>query len=636
MSSSNRHCSARSWPRFALCTARSVTGAVSAVTALTTITAVTALSAGPAQAQVGTGADAIVVTGTRTPQRVDRALAEVTVIERAQIEAAAGRTLAELLAGESGVQFWSNGGLGKIASVSLRGLEARHTLLLIDGVRYGSATVGAPTWDNIPLDAIERIEVVRGPMSGLYGSDAVGGVIQIFTRNGQAGFHPEASATMGSHRHGELAAGARFGAGPFDGSLRLQHRRTDGISAANERVPFGSFNPDDDGFEQTSVSGRLGLRLGTWRAEAALLTAEGTSHFDDGLGTDSRAKLRTEVISAQLAGPVAGAWRTSFKVARSRDDFDTLASASPFTDLGTIGSTQRQLSWENQVTTPLGTALALAERLEQEVERPGTPFAVSERSITGLGLGLNGEAGAHGWQASVRRDRNSQFGKQTKGSLAYGLQMTPQLRATVSFGTSFTAPSFNQLYFPGFGNPLLLPEEGLHRELGLRWAQGAHEVRFAAFSSNIRGYITPGANPANVDADIEGLTLSLRTEWAGWRVSAGGELLDPRNSNPNNANFGRQLPRRAKEVFRFGAERRFGAWTFAASMLHSGARFDNASNSTELPGFTVWDLRAEAALAPDWVLGVKLNNVADRRYETALGYNQPAREAFVTLRWAPR
>lgn len=642
MFSSRRHCSARSWPRFALCTTRSVAGAFGAVTALSTIstitaiTGITALNAGPAQAQSSTGADTIVVTGARAPQRVDRALAEVTVIERAQIEAAAGRTLAELLAGDSGVQFWSNGGLGKTASVSLRGLEARHTLLLIDGVRFGSATVGTPTWDNIPLDAIERIEIVRGPMSGLYGSDAVGGVIQIFTRTGQAGFHPEASATVGSHRYGELTAGARFGAGVFDGSLRLQHRRTDGISAANERVPFGSFNPDDDAFEQTSASGRLGLRLGTWRAEAALLKAEGTSHFDDGPGVDARAELRTEVLSAQVSGPLAGAWRTALRWARSIDEYETLATASIFTDLGTIGSTQQQLSWENQIATPLGTALVLAERHEQEVERPGTPFAVSDRTITGLGLGLNGEAGAHGWQASVRRDRNSQFGNQTKGSLAYGLQMTPELRATVSFGTSFNAPSFNQLYFPGFGNPQLLPEEGTHREIGLRWAHGVHEVRFAAFSSDIRGYITPGANPTNVDADIEGLTLSLRTEWAGWRVQASGELLDPRNSNPNNANFGRQLPRRAKEVFRFGAERRFGAWTFGASMLHSGARFDNAGNTTELPGFTVWDLRAEATLARDWTLGVKFNNVADRRYETALGYNQPAREAFLTLRWAPR
>ena len=131
--------------------------------------------------------DTVIVTATRTPTRVDQALGDVTVIDRGQIEQSAGKTLAEWLGQQAGVQFWANGGQGKPSSVSLRGLEARHTLLLIDGVRYSSATLGTPTWENIPLESIERIEIVRGPLSGLYGSDAVGGVIQIFTRQGKDG-----------------------------------------------------------------------------------------------------------------------------------------------------------------------------------------------------------------------------------------------------------------------------------------------------------------------------------------------------------------------------------------------------------------------------------------------------------------
>lgn len=619
---------ARHWPR-AACRTPARTPSILA-------TLLSCVVAGPAAAQAAEATQPVVVTSTRTPQRVDRALAEVTVIERAQIEATAGRTLAELLAGEPGVQVWSNGGLGKTASVSLRGLEARHTLLLIDGVRHGSATVGTPTWDNIPLDAIDRIEIVRGPMSGLYGADAVGGVIQVFTRRGQAGFRSDAAATSGSRGYREGAVGARFGNEVVDGHLRLQRRRTDGQSATNERVPFGSYNPDADGFEQTSVSGRVGARLGGWRAEATLLKAEGTSRYDDGPGADARAELRTEVLSGQLSGPVADGWRTALTLARSVDDLETLATASPFTPLGTIGSTQHQLTWENRVDTPLGTALLLAERLRQEVRRPGTPFEVGTRTITGVGLGLNGEAGAHGWQASVRRDRNSQFGQQTTGSLAYGLQLAAGWRATASYGTSFTAPSFNQLYFPNFGNPRLQPEEGVHREVGLRWQSGAHELRAAAYSSDIRGYITPGANPTNVDADIEGVTVSARTEWAGWRLHAGADSLDPRNSNPNNANFGRLLPRRAKQLLRAGAERSVGAWSIGASVLRSGARYENAANTTPLAGYTVWDLRAEGSVARDWTLGLRVNNATDRRYETSFGYNQPGREAYAWLRWTPR
>ncbi len=582
-------------------------------------------------------AETVIITATRTPQRVDQALAQVTVIDRADIEAASGRTLAELLATESGVQFWSNGGLGKSASVSLRGLESRHTLLLIDGVRYGSATLGTPSWDNIPLDAIERVEIVRGPMSGLYGSDAVGGVIQIFTRSGRQGFHPEAAATLGSRSYGELAAGARFGSGAIDGSLRLQHRRTDGFSATNPKVPFGNHNPDDDGFDQTSVNGRVGLRLGDWRAEATLLKAEGTNHYDDGPGADTRAELRTEVISARLAGPVAGAWRTSFRVARSRDDFETLASASAFVTLGTIATTQTQFSWENQVATPVGTALVLAEVMKQAVARPGAPFAVSERTVKGVALGLNGESGAHGWQANVRHDRNSQFGGQTTGSLGYGYALAPGLRATASFGTSFVAPSFNQLYFPGFGNPNLLPEEGRQRELGLVWRNGPVISRMAYFDNRIRGYISSGPLPTNIPrVKIEGVSASIDAVLGAWTVAASIDALTPVNATVGTANFGRILPRRVQDSGRLALDWRSGASTLGGVLQAFGERFDNASNSTRLGGYATLDLRAEWKLARDWALAARLNNALGKTYETVFGYNQPGREAYLTLRWAPR
>lgn len=579
----------------------------------------------------------VVVSAARTPQRVDQALAQVTVIARDRIEAAAGRTLAELLASESGLQSWSNGGLGKSASVSLRGLESRHTLLLIDGVRYGSATLGTPGWDNIPLDAIERIEIVRGPMSGLYGSDAVGGVIQIFTRRGQEGFHPELAATVGSLGYSELAAGARFGGGAVDGSLRLQHRRTDGFSATNARVPFGNHNPDNDGFDQTSASGRVGLRVGHWRADATLLKADGTTQYDDGPGADARAELRSEVISAQLAGPVTGVWRTSLRASRSRDDFDTLASASPFTTLGTIGTTQTQLSWENQIATPLGTALVLAERVRQEVERPGSPFAVNARAVTGLALGLNGEAGAHGWQANLRRDRNSQFGNQTTGSLGYGYALTPGLRATASYGTSFVAPSFNQLYFPGFGNPNLLPEEGHQREAGLIWRNGPVAGRLVYFDNRIRGYISSGPLPANIPrVEVDGISASVDALLGAWTIAGSIDSLEPINATAGTANFGRILPRRVQESGRLSVDWRGGGLTLGALLQAFGERFDNANNSTRLGGFATLDLRAEWAPTRDWVLAAKLNNAFGKRYETVLGYNQPGREAFVSARWAPR
>ncbi len=579
----------------------------------------------------------IVVTATRTPVRADQALADVTVIDRAQIEAATGRTLAELLARQGGVQVWANGGLGTPASVSLRGTEARHVLLLIDGVRYGSATLGTPIWDNLPLDAIERIEIVRGPMSGLYGRDAVGGEVQIFTRGGKAGFWPEASLMAGSHGTAEGAAGARFGSGPFDGSLRVQHLRTTGFSATNERVPFDQFNPDRDGFRQSSLQARAGLKLGGWRAEALGLVSRGTTHYDDGLGADAQAGVRTSLASLSLAGTVTPGWQTALRLSRTEDVNDVRVSASPWAELGATGTVQRQFSWENHIATPLGTVLALAEHLTQDVTRPVTPYEQSRRTISAVALGLDGKAGAHSWQANVRRDRNSQFGSPTTGSLAYGYELLPGLRATASAGKSFVAPSFNQLYYPGFGNPALLPEEGRSREVALRWERGRVRAHIAYYEQRIRGYISSGPQPGNIPRTrIDGVAASLDADLGAWTLSASLDAIDPVNTTDGGANAGKLLPRRATDSARLSADWRGPGFTLGGTLNASGPRFDDAANTLAVPGYATLDLRADWPMTRDWSLGLRLNNALNQRYETLYGYNQPGREAFVTLRWAMR
>lgn len=581
-------------------------------------------------AQAQTALETIVLTAQRGPQRVDQALAEVTVIDRAEIEAQAGRTLAELIAAQPGIQFWSNGGLGKNASVSIRGLDSRHTLLLIDGVRMGSATSGMPSLDNLPLDAVERIEIVRGPLSALYGSDAVGGVVQIFTRKGAQGLQPRARLMLGSHGLRQAGAGLSFGAGAVDGAIGVQSLRDDGFSSTNSRVQFGNHHPDRDGFEQDALNARLGLKLaGDWRIEALGLHSRGEVQYDDGPSADSRAKLTSEVLSLQGGGTVLGSWHSQLRLARSEDIYETLRSASPFTDLGEIRTEQTQLSWENRVETPIGQLLGVLERVEQEVRKPAAAYTVSERRITGLALGLNGHEGPHHWQLAARRDRNSQFGGQSTGSAAYGLDLNPQLRAGLSVGTSFVAPSFNQLYWPGFGSPTLQPERGQHRELNLRWTEGVHQVRAAWFEHRIRGYIPSGPLPANVPrAEIQGLSLSWDASWSGWGLNASIEALDPRN-----AVSGKLLPRRAKDSLRIGVERELGQLQLGAQLRASGDRFDNAANTLEVKGHAVLDLRAQWVFAKNLTASLKLNNATDRSYETTYGFNQPRREWLVGIRY---
>ena len=580
----------------------------------------------------------VVVTGTRTPLRVDQNIADVSVIDRAQIEQATGRTLPELLAQQPGVQFSSNGGLGQSSSVFLRGLESRHTLLLIDGVRYGSATLGMPTWENLPLEAIERIEIVRGPASGLYGTDAVGGVVQIFTRRGADGLRFDASATAGSNRYGQLGAGVRFGQGDFDGSVQVQHTGTRGFSATNERAGF-NFNPDRDGFRQNSGTLQLGWRIGGgWRLDTRALRSDGVTRFDEGPGVDSRAALRSEVLSMALGGPVTATWRSSLRVARSTDNYETLETAFP--PPGTFRTVQQQITFENIVATPLGTALLLAEHLEQKVSKSDDPYDVSQRTINSIGTGLNGNAGIHSWQGSLRHDRNSQFGPQTTGTLGYGLALSPAWRAAASYGTSFVAPSFNQLYFPGFGNPNLLPEEGRHSEVSLRWAEAGQQVRAAYFDNRIRGYISNGPAPANIPrARIDGFGLSYQAQLRDWTLAASADHMNPRNDTEGTAAFGKQLLRRARNSVKALADWTQGDWRFGGTLTAFGERYDDRFNddfsvtTVRLPAYATVDLRTDWRLARDWRLGLRLNNIANRAYETAYGYNQPGREVYVTLRY---
>ncbi len=578
------------------------------------------------------------MTATRTATRVSDVVAEVTLIDRAALDRAAGRTLVELLSQHAGLQFASNGGLGKTSSLFIRGLEARHTLLMVDGVRVGSATVGSPSLDNLPLEAIDRIEIVRGPLSSLYGNGAFGGVIQVFLRRAGSGLSGNAKLTAGSNSYGQVAGGVGFGNGVVDAAVQVQHTDTKGRSASNPKAPFGNFNGDRDGFRQTGGSARLGWQpLADWRLELLALQSTGLTRIDDGPGADARAEMDNGLVALSARGKVMPGWQTRLSVSDSSDAYNTLASASPFAALGVIETRSRQLSWENTVATPLGTALALVERTTEKVSRPGAPFAVSDRDIDGLALGLSGAAAGHAWQASLRHDRNSQFGGISTGALAYGYALTPAWRLGASYGTSQVLPSFNQLYFPGFGNPNLLPEEGRHGEVSLRWTAGEHSLRAAYYDYRYRGFISSGPAPVNLPrVEIDGVTLAYEGRWQGLDLSAALDHTDPKNATTGNANFGKQLVRRAKQALRLGADWQAGAWSAGATVAAFSHRFDDAANTVRLGGYGTLDLRAEWALSPGLKLGLKLNNVGDKAYETVLGYDQPGREGFVTLRVAFR
>lgn len=583
----------------------------------------------------GPASQRVAITATRVEVPVNETVADVSVLTREDLERDTGLTLAQVLATLPGVQLTSNGGRGTSTGVYLRGMEARHTVLLVDGVRVDSATLGLPSFDNLPLSLVDRIEVVRGPLCALYGADAAGGVVQVFTRRGGQKPTGHAELVAGSHGYRDVQAGVAVGQGGFDLAVDGSHVQDAGFSATNPKEPFGSYNPDRDGFDQDAGSVRAGWDFAPgWRLEGLALQSAGLVHYDDGPGVDSRARLRNGVQAATLSGHPMPAWRTSLQFARSVDEYVTVASS--YGGEGTIRTLERRVSWENAVDTAVGTALGVLERTTQDVAKPGDPYDVMHREIDGATLALNGSAGGHTWQASLRRDRNTQFGRQTTGGLAYAYAFTPALEAGAAYGTSFVAPSFNQLYYPGYGNPALQPERGHSTELHARWHDDRQSLRLVGYRQRMRGYITPGQDPVNIDrVSIDGLTVAWERRWEDTSVGVAYDHLDPRDDTDHTA-----LRRRARNDAKANADWDVGAWTLGGTWTAYSSRLDvggydanDAPIPVKLGAYATLDLRADWKFARDWSLGLRVNNATDKVYETAYGYNQPRREGYLVLSW---
>jgi len=569
-----------------------------------------------------------VITATRTESRADEVLSDVTVITREDIEKGTGRTVAELLARVAGVQMSSNGGLGKTSSIFIRGTESRHVLLLVDGVRMGSATAGQANFDNIPLESIERIEVLKGPASALYGSDAIGGVIQIFTRQGREGFSPYASATVGSAGRREVSTGLSGGSKAVSYSLGVQTLREEGFSSTSSSVG-SSHNTDRDGFSQDSVNASADWRFAPgWKLDTRLLYADGVNNYDSGSGSyDTHADVQAQSYGMGLEGRLLSNWKSRLAYGGSDDKSTNYTGSAPTR----FDTHQDQWSWLNEIGTPLGLLLVGMERVEQQVSGT-TAYTVDQRATDSFFAGLNGEADAHGWQLNVRRDDNSQFGEASTGFAGYGYRLASNLRAHASYGTSFKAPSFNQLYYPGFGNTTTQPEEGRNREIGLAYTPGTQAYQAVYFDNRIKGFITTQPAVANIPrARIQGWTLSYKGQFNALDLRATLDLLDARNEVTD-----KKLRRRADEQLVLGADYRTGAWKYGANVLAASERYDNDANTVELPGYATLDTYVDYALNPDWSVQARLNNLGDKVYQTADGYNQPGRAGYLTLRWAPR
>ena len=589
--------------------------------------------------------DDVVVTGTRTEVAVEDSLVPAQVITREEIDRSQAHSLAQLLNGRAGISVSNQGGLGKISLLNLRGAEADHVLVLIDGVRIGSATAGLPALQDLPLEQIERIEIVRGPRSSLYGSEAIGGVIQIFTRRGSKGLSRHFKLGGGSHDLREVGGGFAYrgerGWIGADGA----YQSTDGINACRGTAgdpndwmdDAGCFTdePDRDGYRNVSLHVRGGYRFSdALSAEANVLDAHGDAEFDG--SWTNRSKVRQQVIGGKLAFAPSDRFALNFTVGRNRDDSDdyhddTFASA--------FGTKRDQAALQGDFAFAAGQLLSAGIDWQRDEVVSSTDFDNTRRDNAAGFVEYQGTFGAHRLQASVRSDDNDQFGEHTTGSLGYGFSFGNGLKLTASYATGFKAPSFNDLYYPFFGNPDLKPEASKSLNLGVaqyldgwNWTFNVYETRV----EDLIAYDTLLFLPNNIDqARIRGAELTIDATLWGWDVSTQLSHTDPCNDS-SGIYHGNLLQRRPQNSGRIDLDRGFGAFRIGATAFGASHRYDEVANLTRLPGYGTLDLRVAYAINDEWTLQAQARNVFDREYETIAWYNQPGREYGLTLRYSAK
>ena len=579
--------------------------------------------------------DEVKVTATRQSGREAAQLSSVDVYERADIEASGQTTLAGLLSHLPGLDVSSNGVSGT-ASVSIRGAESRHTLLLIDGVRVSALSVGLAPIESIPLAGVDRIEILRGPASALYGSDAIGGVIQVFTRKGETGIHPEIFVGMGTRGSEQTQASLRGGEGALSYAVSVGQDASHGVNAiADARKQPYYYQPDRDGGRNQYAN--AAIRYAPSAQDAIGLNLFHTlSHNDyDAFLSDYDAYSRHEVntIAAHWEHRFHSDWKSTLRIAQSDDhneSHDAADTASRF------NSSQKQFMWQNDIRLPLGQLLAAYEYNDQSLHANTTTYTRDDRQTQAALLGWSGNFDAHSLQTNIRYDHYSDFGGKTSGLLAYGYQLTPQWRLLASVANAFNAPTFNQLYWPdngyGGGNPHLKPERALNEELGVRWHQDTHVVQLSYFHNRIKDMIA-GWPPENIRrATLKGLSLAYSGELPlGFTWESGLDWLSAKDQDT-----GKSLPRRADQAGFVRISRTQGKWHYGLDWNGRGRRFEDGANTQRMGGYGLLDTYLHYTFEKDWRLELRVDNLLDKRYETAWGYGTLGTMVYAGVRWSPK
>lgn len=590
------------------------------------------------------------VTANRQVESRDSTSSANTVFTRDDIDRLQPSSVTDLLARVPGVQVAPSGGRGSLPGIFIRGTKTAQSLVLVDGVRIANATSGDSGLHYLDVDQIERVEVLRGPRSAVYGSDAIGGVIQIFTRRASGpGLHPRLRLAAGSRQTYQRSLGLSAGDGQTRLNLGASLDETAGIDSTGP-----SFASDDDHDAYRNRTLNLSLsHVFNERFEAGLnlLDSHGRSEYDNPFGlfdpdtfTSSGQKPYTDFtvssLGTYLDAQLTDLWHSRLELAHSENrdrKRDTLS------DDGSVFNTYRdQVTWQNDLALDSANDLTLGVDGYQERFHGSTRFDEDSRYNRAAFVQHRYRGERFSTELGVRRDDNQQFGGQTTWSGSLTVPLNPDNEILLSYSEGFRAPTFNDLYYPQFSNPNLDPERSKSYEVQWRSQPGADtRLETSLYRTELRDAIVFGADatPRNVaSARIDGAEVSLTQDWGPWRSQLGLAVIDPRDRDS-----GHTLARRARRTASLDLDRHWARFTLGASWQAVSSSFDDEANRNRIGGYSLFGLRGSWAASDELKLEAKLDNLLDKRYSRALysyegdarGYREEGRTWLLSLTWTP-
>ena len=599
------------------------------------------------------------VTATRSNQESDNLLSDISIINYDEINKSGSTSIVDLLQRQPGIEISNSGGLGKQSSIYMRGANANQLIVLVDGVRMNSITTGLTAFENLPLSQIEKIEILRGPSASLYGSDGIGGVIQIFTKKNKSGYNPYANFGYSRYATKTNTIGFTAGGEKLRYGFHLNSIDSNGFSSlqTNEAII-----KDDDGFNSLNINGNIEYDFDKDNSvKLSLLSNQGHNEYDNRYRSfygntvpNVKNKMLNQNINLLFKNKFLHNWDSQLLLSSSFDkytdqqiinaNYDGLERSNLY-----YQTIQNEFNWTNNIQSSIGSFTFAIDRLEQKLSS-NNAYDENRRNNTGYVFNYIKDFGPHIIHGSYRVDLNTHSGTNNTKSIGYGFKFNHYWKASLQYGEAFKNPTFNDLYaaYDQYytPNPNLQSETSKNIEANINFVDESNNFKVTVFENRINDLITLytcGWNTCienSSSAKITGLTVTGNKYIGHTQLYSS---LTTQSADTENDGIHSKLARRASFFGTFGITHYFDDWTIGTELTGSGSKYNDRENNAPIPGYIISNLFINKLLGNNWQMNFRVNNLLDKEYyfayegnptigaSNAYRYNNPGRSAFINL-----